>query len=116
MRSESGDGASFSPSFGVDTPLKLNVASNPLCRTGAVGQERVLLIDRCTAAYRRQSAAVTNQAADSQRIELSPNGLPSVSAHRATQPNSPIENLGRSSRPPAADTRPASIAQSSTLK
>lgn len=50
------------------------------------------------------------------RIELSPNRFPSVSAHSATQPNSPMENLGRNNRPPAAATRAASTAQSSTLK
>jgi hypothetical protein len=30
-----------------------------------------------------------------QTLELRPNMLPSVSTHRVTQPNSPIENFGR---------------------
>lgn len=49
-------------------------------------------------------------------IEFSPKTLPSVSLHSATQPNWPIENLGRMTVPPAATTRACSTAQSATLK
>ena len=48
--------------------------------------------------------------------ELRPNKLPSVSSHRVTQPNSPMENFGRTTFPPAATMRDSSFAQSSTLK
>ena len=49
-------------------------------------------------------------------IELMPNMFPSVSWHRDTQPNSPIENFGLTSFPPAAATRASSTEQSSALK
>ncbi len=49
-------------------------------------------------------------------IEFSPSMLPSVSMHRLTHPNCPMENLGRKTLPPAATTRSCSTAQSATLK
>jgi len=52
----------------------------------------------------------------SQFIELRPNILPSVSTHRVTQPNSPIENFDRTTLPFAAMIRDSCTEQSSTLK
>ncbi len=72
----------------------------------------------CSPIYALWNRTAIRQTSDRMNhdMELRPNMLPSVSKQSVTQPNSPMENFGRNTLPPAAVTLPSSIAQSCTLK